>query len=737
MNDTDLSELVRKFHAIQRQEVPNQITERNVIEIINVLRKRKLVDLLYTLDGKEYLTWDQLRREIVDELLANGGRMNVVDLPGSLNVHVTCIERVLPEILEDPTIRTEGGELMTDEYLDTTIQSAAEVLKEQGSLAVVDFAKTHRFSSIFAQELLTKAVQSRRLCAVVEGNAIYTTQFVRSQQVILRAGLMAATRPVNLTTFFERHNLFLPLMDCVVEAVCAELPGKVDGRVYVPHYFEFTRAEQVENIYLSNGFIEYAALQRQGISQAKEFLLAKYNPVAEGPTPSSVAEVSRGRARRHQTANAVVDAAPVVRTETHPNAGHALSNCFVADRFLANLVVFEDLTHRDTLALDLALHLPCAINFERDFNKLLGRLRELHPVLSSCVVLDGGVFVHESALGQVRERLRTVFEGSLKQRKKQGRKKVSEHTVFGEEEEEMLLDVVSSVTGLSREEYEGSLQELSSLWNDVARDVYLELTAAMEQNSSADLKRMRLKLQASLDAAWIDMFIVAKGVAWTMSQLDEATSTAVNRHVLTTRALPMVRDILLNESLDAAELYERVADVLAPEQPTAALLQKALKTFQKTQSQALLPLVEAANGKSVENFVNLLQELCSSGQIAISTFHQPNKKTEREAFTALKTRLVERIEQESFTADVAHSGALFALVCSLLVHTHFRVHVELPGRAVGGVVTRLLKEMVVPVVGDFQECYKCVMGAISGNELNAESLERLEHFRRRLLEEVS
>ena len=72
--DRELQSLVSRFQQLQRQEVPKKITDRNVIEIIGILQKKKLVELIYTCDGKEFLTWAQLKREILDELQVHGGR---------------------------------------------------------------------------------------------------------------------------------------------------------------------------------------------------------------------------------------------------------------------------------------------------------------------------------------------------------------------------------------------------------------------------------------------------------------------------------------------------------------------------------------------------------------------------------------------------------------------------------------------------------------------------------------
>ncbi|SCU70092.1 Uncharacterized conserved protein (DUF2042), putative [Trypanosoma equiperdum] len=740
MSELELSELIRKFQAIQRQDIPNQITERNVVEIVNVLQRKKFVDLLFTVDGKEYLTWDQLRREVIDEVHANGGRMNVTDLPGLLTVHMIHIERVLPEVLEEPNIRLEAAELMTDEYLDSTVSAAQDVLKEKGFVAVSEFARIHRFTSLFTQNLLTGAVESGRLRAVLQGGALHTKQFVGAQKVVLRAGLLAATEPVNLTTFFERHNLFAPLVDVLIEAVRNDLPGKIEGRVYIPTYFEQDRANEVENVYLSNGFIEYALLHRKGITQAREFLSTKYNPVMEA---TAQGDAPKRRTRRVQAASTANTESPsVARSEKYPNAGHALSACFLSDRFLANLVVLEDLAHGDALVVDLSTHLPLSVDFEKDSDILLRRLRELHPIVTSCTLLDCGVLLHESVLPTVKKRLESSYDLQIRESGAKGRKsKVSRE--FGEEEEEILLRAVADVTGLPLEQYQDVLAELTSEWKVVAQEVYSELAAAAEQHVSVDWKRMRTNLQSSLGTAWCGMVIAEKGVLWATTKFDETSCVALNRHLLTDRAFALLRDILLNEGLDSAGVYECVCEALMVKEdqqkqqpPTAALLQKALKALPEQQRQSLSPLVDAAMGKSVETFTKLLRDMSCTAQIAVSGFHQLNKKVERETLASMKQEVKKRVEEDTFTTDTARSGALFALLCSLLIHSRFHVHVDLPGRAVGGAVTCLAAE-AMGVAELLKECNQIITGAISGkHSLSDDDVEKLETLRRLVLEDA-
>ena len=53
---------------------------------------------MFTTDGKEYLTNDQLRKEIEEELFVNG-RINLVEITKTLNVDLQKIQQNLPILL--------------------------------------------------------------------------------------------------------------------------------------------------------------------------------------------------------------------------------------------------------------------------------------------------------------------------------------------------------------------------------------------------------------------------------------------------------------------------------------------------------------------------------------------------------------------------------------------------------------------------------------------------------------
>ena len=56
--------------------VISRLSERNCIEIVQSLVELKLLEVLHTTDGKEYVTPNELAKEIREELIARGGAIH-------------------------------------------------------------------------------------------------------------------------------------------------------------------------------------------------------------------------------------------------------------------------------------------------------------------------------------------------------------------------------------------------------------------------------------------------------------------------------------------------------------------------------------------------------------------------------------------------------------------------------------------------------------------------------------
>lgn len=62
-----------------------RLTERNCVEVVTKLIELKLLEVIFTNDGKEYLTPQQLVKEIKDELYVHGGKLSFSILDFKVN----------------------------------------------------------------------------------------------------------------------------------------------------------------------------------------------------------------------------------------------------------------------------------------------------------------------------------------------------------------------------------------------------------------------------------------------------------------------------------------------------------------------------------------------------------------------------------------------------------------------------------------------------------------------------
>ncbi len=127
----ELRELQADFLNLQLTETTNKLSERNCVELIGLLVKEGLLNVIYTTDGKDIITEQRLIREILDEIYANegnslykmmlifnnisiSGRINIVDLAQRLKIDLTYIENKVGDVCkEDPTLQFILGQFIS------------------------------------------------------------------------------------------------------------------------------------------------------------------------------------------------------------------------------------------------------------------------------------------------------------------------------------------------------------------------------------------------------------------------------------------------------------------------------------------------------------------------------------------------------------------------------------------------------------------------------------------------
>ena len=121
MSDWDeIKRLAADFQRAQLSDTVQCLSERNCVEIVQRLMDMKLIDILYTVDGKEYITHEELTKEIHEELIVHGGRVNSVDIAHVLNVDLGHVETKIADIVRhERDIQVVLGQLVNKCYVDS------------------------------------------------------------------------------------------------------------------------------------------------------------------------------------------------------------------------------------------------------------------------------------------------------------------------------------------------------------------------------------------------------------------------------------------------------------------------------------------------------------------------------------------------------------------------------------------------------------------------------------------
>lgn len=254
-----------------------RLSERNCIEIVTKLIELKLIDVIFTTDGKEYLTSHQLIREIKDELYVHGGRINTVELAKELNVDLNQINICVAEIIKGKEVQLVSGYLIAHYYLEKLAREINEKLQLQGQINVGELTLQYDLPA----ELIQHNVLERYLGKIIIGRqdtseprTFYTEEYILRTKAKIRGALMGLLKPTPVTVIINHCNmadrLFMTLFDQLNAP--GVLTGRQAGALYVPSCYTKSQNDWVLSFYKQNNYLEYDALSRLGISDPKGYV---------------------------------------------------------------------------------------------------------------------------------------------------------------------------------------------------------------------------------------------------------------------------------------------------------------------------------------------------------------------------------------------------------------------------------------------------------------------------------
>ncbi|XP_052838869.1 E3 UFM1-protein ligase 1 homolog [Drosophila gunungcola] len=278
----EIKRLAADFQKAQLTSTLQKLSERNCVEIVTLLLEKQMLEVVFTNDGKEYITPDHLEREILDELYVNGGRANLVEVSKTLNVDLSRIVGLADRIAaENPSIHLVLGQLIDEDYISHIAQEINEKLALRGEISISELASQFDLPSDFLQH----DVVEKHLGRIIKGRqdatnprVFFTQAYIQRCKAKIRGALTAITRPTNVAVILQQigvqEKIFHSLLDEIAPA--GQVTSKLANSQYVPHIYAKTQADWVNSFYKQNSFLEYDAIQKLGISDAKSYIRKQF-----------------------------------------------------------------------------------------------------------------------------------------------------------------------------------------------------------------------------------------------------------------------------------------------------------------------------------------------------------------------------------------------------------------------------------------------------------------------------
>lgn len=708
----EIRRLAADFQRAQFADATQRLSERNCIEIVTKLIAQKQLEVVHTLDGKEYVTPAQISKEMRDELHVRGGRVNIVDLQQVINVDLTHIENRIGDIIKsEKHVQLVLGQLIDENYLDRLAEEVNDKLQESGQVTISELCKTYDLPGNFLTQALTQ-----RLGRIINGHidldnrgVIFTEAFVARHKARIRGLFSAITRPTAVNSLISKYGFQEQLLYSVLEELVNSgrlrgtvVGGRQDKAVFIPDMYSRTQSTWVDSFFRQNGYLEFDALSRLGIPDAVSYIKKRYKTtqllflkaacVGQGLVDQVEASVEEAI-----SSGTWVDIAPLLPSSLSvEDAAMLLQQVMRAFSKQPSAIVFSD-----TVVVSEKFINDCTELFNELMHQKAEKEMKNNPVhliteedLKQVSILEN---LNTSKKDKKDERRRKATEGSgsvrggggsnareykIKKIKKKGRKDddsddESSHTgkkkpeitfMFQEEIEDFLSKRIQDAP----EEFISELAEylikpLNKIYLEVVRSVFMSSTTSA---SGTGRKRTIKDLQEEVSNLYNNIRLFEKG----MKFFTDDTQTALTKHLLKTVCTD-VTNLIFN--FLASDLMMAVDD---PSAITSEVRKKILSKLSEETKVALTKLHSSLNEKSIEDFLSCLDSAAETCDIMVK---RGDKKRERQMLFQHRQALAEQLKVTEDPALILHLTSVLLFQFS----THSMLHA--PGRCVPQIIAFL------------------------------------------------
>lgn len=715
----EIRRLAADFQRAQFADTVQRLSERNCIEIVAKLVGDKQLDVVHTLDGKEYITPTQISREIRDELYVHGGRVNIVDLQQIINVDWVHVEARANDIAKsDKSVQLVLGQLIDDTYLDQLAEEVNDKLQEAGQVSIAELCKSFDLPGDFLTEVL-----SQRLGKIINGQmdqynrgVIFTQAFLSRHKARVCGLFSAVTRPTPLINLIGLHGFHEHLLYSVLEELVNSgrlkgtvVGGRQDKAVYIPDIYSKTQNAWVDSFLKQNGYLEFDALTRLGIPDPVNYIKKRFKTskllflkaVCVGPAIVDQVEASVEEAVNSGSWTDLQPMLPsclspedisillnqVMRTANVQSSARIVSGTVVvSEKFIGSCLSLFDESMQQRAVKEIKNN-PVFLFTEEDVKQGSALAENAAPSKkekreeqrrkkategSGSVKGGGGGNAREIRIRKTKKKSRRGEEDSDEENAAapQSRNKQAEVPFMSPEEVTAVLEkhVCDCPEEMLSELAEHLMRPLMKKYQEVVRTVFMSST---NSSTGASRKQNVKDLQEEINNLYHNIRLFEKGT----KLFSDETQASISKHVLKTVCAD-VTNILVNFA--AAEL------MTAAESPSSITNEVRVKILGKLPEETKAPLMKlhnSLNGKSIEDFLTNLEP---SAEVCGFLLKKGDKKRERQALFQHRQALLEQLKVTEDPALVLH----LASVLLFQLHTHCMLHA--PGRCVPQIIGTLV-----------------------------------------------
>ncbi|CAF1259339.1 unnamed protein product [Rotaria magnacalcarata] len=732
----EIRNLRADFLNLQLTETANKLSERNCVELIGLLVKEGLLNVIYTTDGKDIITEQRLIREILDEIYANGGRINIVDLAQHLRIDLSYIENKIGDVCkEDSTLQFTLGQFISADYTNRLIEEITDILLERGLIAFSELIRQFDLPTEYLNSILTnRIIGSSQHNIKYESGTLYTENYVRLQQNILIGYLQGALLPLRVNELIKNTCINENLVQNLIVNLIREnrINGNLIGTtkensIFYPKLYTDAQAKYIESFFSQNGYIEYSLVRNLGVTdpegQTKSVLkdrnqilfstsgcidLLKFLPQLEMNIESGL------------VSNEFVDVTTLMPNSFNENDIEKLFKSETSIKELVKSLGGEFMSNTFIIGKEL----------QEKIDKKLDEICQEYAEKESaqCTpqmyasVLQGNITLSSPSVAKGATAKKPTASGG----KRKGASKTVEDTNPNQETISFISkDEIKSQIQTINEELPGEIVDLlaDNLYSAKSRQ-YLDLfiqrvkesftLKETETGNDTTRKSEKKNTQEIIKQLHGNICIFSHSIEQLMAENETNLAENLQRHLIRSLCTDMCDAIIreLDSSANAKtgqlSIEERNKIIQKMSEPNRSQLSK---------------VNESLNGKNVDTTLTRLEDACS--ELLQLILKRPNKKSEKDLILEIREKLKSKLTDEQDPAMILHLTVtllFYAVQDGRFIHA--------PGKSVPALIKFLSKILPTNINQRLHEMQEFVIQQSAAGASTQLSNEKIEFIKK-------